>query len=128
MLPEVHPTQFTHRYVSAELSSNASMRLVSCRMLFFWNTVFSFFLCDREKRFEKPPVLIAHFGGEEILQAYLMQKNKLLHLKGMDLMGLQNVRGFVHRSARILTVLESKIRSLHKTCRIQLKQYFADNQ
>jgi len=27
VLPEVHPTQFTHRYVSAELCSNASMQL-----------------------------------------------------------------------------------------------------
>ena len=28
---------------------------------------------DSKKRFGKPPVLIAHLGGEEILQAYLAQ-------------------------------------------------------
>jgi hypothetical protein len=55
-------------------------------------------LRDSKKRFEKPPVLITHLGGEEILQAYLAQKNKLIPLKRSEQMGLQNVRGFVHKS------------------------------
>ena len=49
-------------------------------------------------RFEKPPVLIVRLGGEEILQAYLAPKNKLLPLKKSDQMGLQNVRLITHRS------------------------------
>jgi hypothetical protein len=61
-----------------------------------WNTVFNYLLRDSKKRFEKPPVLIAHLGGEEILQAYLAQKNKLILLKRSEQMGLQNVGGLVY--------------------------------
>jgi hypothetical protein len=77
-------------------------------------------LRDSKKRFEKPPVLIAHLGGEKILQAYLAQKNKLLPLKRKHQMGLQNVGGFVHRSIRILTVLRSKMRYLLEMLRKSL--------
>jgi hypothetical protein len=61
-------------------------------------------LRDSKKRFEKPPVLIAHLGGEEILQAYLAQK-KRLPLNKSDQMGLQNMRKVTFRSTkqRILT-------------------------
>ena len=62
------------------------------------------------------------------MQAYSVQKNKLLPLKRMHQMCLQNVRGFVHRSIWILAVLMSKPRSLHKTWRKSLKLYLIDNQ
>ena len=85
-------------------------------------------LRDSKKRFGKQPVLIAHFGWEEILEAYLAQKNKLLPLKRSEQMGLQNVRGFTQRSTGILTVLLSKIGFW---LRISLQAHFAqlvDNQ
>ena len=49
------------------------MRLVGqAAECLFWNIVFSFY-CAIGRQFGKLLVLIAHTGGEEILQAYLAQ-------------------------------------------------------
>ena len=50
-----------------------------------------FFCVCWQMRFEKTPALVAHTGGEEILQTYLAL-NKLSAIKKSDQMCLQNVQ------------------------------------
>lgn len=85
-------------------------------------------LCDREKRFEKPPVLFTFCEARRKFCKLIWRKNKLIPLKRSDQMCLQNVGGFTHRSTWILTVWESKPRSLRETCLNTPKAYLIDSQ